>query len=895
MHNALSRLAGTLARGARRPLQAACVGVLLALAGCGTETSTFTAGQGGIALSAITPSAFGAVGAGGALGAPAFGGTPITIEGINFETVSGTTARVIFRTVDGSTPFPGPSDTAEVQGLVTGPTTITATAPSVPVCGVAGIPVTVEVILESGVSSGPVALGLTFERPAFASVSPASQACYAPASFTLGGGEHLPPVGTALVVRFSGGPAGSWSGACFADVAAVVASSTTVTGTAPANLSTNDFTANVQALFSDGSCSSVMTAAYRAPSLGGITPSSVTTTVPTAFTLTGGAWLPPVGTTLLVRFSGGLSGSWSGASQEDVPATVASASTITGTTPTNSTVGSFVASVRPIFAGNLGKDTFTLTYGAPTITITQQPVDTSATSAGAASFTVAASVAPSGTPSYQWQKREAGSASWGDIGGATSATLALTGLTNAADNGDSFRVVASATGASPVTSSVATLTVFGITITQQPVDTAASSAGAASLTVAATVSPSGTPGYQWQKRESGAATWANVAGVTSATLALTGLTNAADNGDSYRAVVSASGAPSVTSSVATLTVAGITITLQPTNQSATAAGEASFTAAATVSPSGTPTYQWQKRESGSVTWNDVADATSATLALTGLTNAADDGDGYRVVVSASGAPSVTSSAVTLTVFGISITLQPTSQVASAGGDATFSAAASVSPSGTPGYQWQKREAGGATWANVPGATSATLALTGLVSANDNGDSYRVVVSASGAPSVTSDEVNLTFAVTSTWKKLGPDIDGEAAGDLSGKPVAVTHDGKRLAIGAPGNDDSGAGAGHVRLFDWDGTTWVQRGSDIDGEAAGDGFGSRGALRGNGRTVAIGAPGNDGNGIDAGHVRVYDWDDVLGDWVKRGLDIDGEAAGDQSGWSVALSLDGNTVAI
>ena len=33
-----------------------------------------------------------------------------------------------------------------------------------------------------------------------------------------------------------------------------------------------------------------------------------------------------------------------------------------------------------------------------------------------------------------------------------------------------------------------------------------------------------------------------------------------------------------------------------------------------------------------------------------------------------------------------------------------------------------------------------------------------------------------------------------------------------------NDGIGTSAGHVRIFSWDGNTWVQMGSDIDGEGA-----------------------------------------------------------------------------
>ena len=40
----------------------------------------------------------------------------------------------------------------------------------------------------------------------------------------------------------------------------------------------------------------------------------------------------------------------------------------------------------------------------------------------------------------------------------------------------------------------------------------------------------------------------------------------------------------------------------------------------------------------------------------------------------------------------------------------------------------------------------------------------------------------------------------------------------VAIGAYRNDGNGIDSGHVRLYAWDGSSWVQRGSDIDGEAA-----------------------------------------------------------------------------
>jgi hypothetical protein len=77
----------------------------------------------------------------------------------------------------------------------------------------------------------------------------------------------------------------------------------------------------------------------------------------------------------------------------------------------------------------------------------------------------------------------------------------------------------------------------------------------------------------------------------------------------------------------------------------------------------------------------------------------------------------------------------------------------------------------------------------------------------------------------------------------------------VAIGAPLNDGNGSDAGHVRVYRFGGANWAQRGQDIDGEAAGDHSGSSVSLSLDGGIVAIGAPLNDGNGGGSGQVRVY----------------------------------------
>jgi len=58
---------------------------------------------------------------------------------------------------------------------------------------------------------------------------------------------------------------------------------------------------------------------------------------------------------------------------------------------------------------------------------------------------------------------------------------------------------------------------------------------------------------------------------------------------------------------------------------------------------------------------------------------------------------------------------------------------------------------------------------------------------------------------------------------------------------------------VRIVDWDGTHWIQRGNDLLGEAAGDLFGEAVTINGSGDTVAVGALHNDGGAAAAGSFR------------------------------------------
>ena len=124
-------------------------------------------------------------------------------------------------------------------------------------------------------------------------------------------------------------------------------------------------------------------------------------------------------------------------------------------------------------------------------------------------------------------------------------------------------------------------------------------------------------------------------------------------------------------------------------------------------------------------------------------------------------------------------------------------------------------------------------------------------------------------------------------------MCISSDGTRLAIGAIYNDGNGSNSGHVRVYEYIGSLWVQIGMDINGEDALDESGESISLSANGKRLVVGAKKNDGNGSNSGHVRLYEWDGS--DWIQLGTDIDGEFDFDESGNAISLSIDGTRLAI
>src|SRR3984957_78032 len=172
-------------------------------------------------------------------------------------------------------------------------------------------------------------------------------------------------------------------------------------------------------------------------------------------------------------------------------------------------------------------------------------------------------------------------------------------------------------------------------ISAQPANQTVNSGQPATFSVVAT--GSGTLSYQWQKSST------NISGATQSTYTIPA-TTAADDGSQFAVTVSDS-AGSVTSSSATLTVnSAPVITTQPSNQSASVGGTATFTVVAEgTSPL---SYQWQKAG------NNISGATSSSY-TTPATALTDNGSQFDVVVSNS-LGSVTSNKATLSVSSTAV-------------------------------------------------------------------------------------------------------------------------------------------------------------------------------------------------------------------------------------------------
>lgn len=157
-------------------------------------------------------------------------------------------------------------------------------------------------------------------------------------------------------------------------------------------------------------------------------------------------------------------------------------------------------------------------------------------------------------------------------------------------------------------------------------------------------------------------------------------------------------------------------------------------------------------------------------------------------------------------------------------------------------------------------------------------------------------------------------------DFFGMSIALSGDGSTLAVGAEGEDSAGlgvggngddddaSGSGAVYIFVRADDGWIQQAYlKADNTGAEDRFGASLALSDDGNTLAVGADGEDsgttgtaGAGVDNDEATnagaVYVFQRTGSGWAQQGyLKAENAEAGDGFGTAVALSDDGNTLAV
>jgi hypothetical protein len=174
-------------------------------------------------------------------------------------------------------------------------------------------------------------------------------------------------------------------------------------------------------------------------------------------------------------------------------------------------------------------------------------------------------------------------------------------------------------------------------------------------------------------------------------------------------------------------------------------------------------------------------------------------------------------------------------------------------------------------------------------------------------------------------------EGGALPGHTGNTVSISADGNTIAVGAPHeasaatgingnqNDDSASNAGAVYVYTRSGNNWTQQAYiKASNAGSGDHFGSSLDLSADGNTLAVAAhwEASDATGIDGNQAdnsipqagAVYIFTRSGGRWTQHayikssntgekliGEELVGGGDGDQFGFSLALSADGNTLAV
>jgi hypothetical protein len=219
----------------------------------------------------------------------------------------------------------------------------------------------------------------------------------------------------------------------------------------------------------------------------------------------------------------------------------------------------------------------------------------------------------------------------------------------------------------------------------------------------------------------------------------------------------------------TILPAAPSITTQPAGQTVLEGQAVSFTAAATGQP--VPVVQWQFSSNGGATYSNIPGAIATTYILTALLS--QTGYQYQAVFTNSQG-NATTKAATLTVNSAPalpmIVTDPSDQMVPTGQLVTFTSSASGVPA--PTVQWQSSSDGGASYANISGAKSASYSFTTAAAAD--GEQFRAVfTNTQGSATSATATLTLLAPLTAPTISTDPSDQTEPSGNAVTFTVAAT--------------------------------------------------------------------------------------------------------------------------
>ena len=155
--------------------------------------------------------------------------------------------------------------------------------------------------------------------------------------------------------------------------------------------------------------------------------------------------------------------------------------------------------------------------------------------------------------------------------------------------------------------------------------------------------------------------------------------------------------------------------------------------------------------------------------------------------------------------------------------------------------------------------------------NPRGDTLSIMSADSTAATVYQWDGN-------SWAQKGSPISPFESDDASGLLRGISADGNNVILSSGGDDTAGENFGATKVFQWNGSDWVQRGNTIFGSSSNANMSSQ--LSEDGDSLTVSFPAATVAGMpNAGLVRVYEWDGT--DWSQKGDDLTGSSPVDLFG--------------